>query len=120
MRPDTAALLAALPILLAGCGHAQAPPAVPATIPVLILDGQNNHDWRRTTASLRGDAAGHRPLHRHRLHHARTRAARPRPGTPGARTSPPTEVVVSNYNGEDWPEPVRRGFVAFVGAAAAR
>jgi type 1 glutamine amidotransferase len=83
------------------------------TVRVLILDGQNNHDWRRTTASLRGtlSAAG--------------RFIVAVSTTPEAQAAPEDwdewrprfadyDVVVSNYNGETWPDAVQRDFAAFV------
>ena len=112
MRPR-----AALPLLLllsARCGHAPPPPtAATATIPVLILDGQNNHDWRRTTSSLRETllATGRFTV---------TVSTSPDKGQPAQAWDAwrpdftAHRVVVSNYNGEPWPEPVRRAFMDFV------
>src|SRR5437762_4166964 len=69
---------------------------------VLIIDGQNNHDWRRTTRSLRGTllAAG--------------RFSVAVSTTPDRGATPPAwqgwqpafdryDVAVSNYNVEPWP-----------------
>jgi len=84
--------------------------AAPAPLKVLIVDGQNNHDWKATTPPLKkmleatglftvevattpakgGDMSGFRP---------EFRAYR---------------VVVLNYNGDDWPEATRAAFVAYV------
>jgi uncharacterized protein len=83
----------------------------PRPVRVLIVDGQNNHDWQRTTQSLRATLTATKRF------------------TVSVSTSPPkgqadwrawrpdfsaADVVVSNYNGEPWPEPVRRAFVSFV------
>jgi hypothetical protein len=107
--------LAALGLALAStaCAHAPAAPPAPAKIRVLLIDGQNNHDWRRTTASLRATllATGRFDV---------TVSTTPEKGQPPAAWDhwqpdfSAAAVVVSNYNGEAWPEPVRRAFVAFV------
>jgi hypothetical protein len=110
----TVALLALL--FAASCAHraASGPPS-PPPVRVLVIDGQNNHDWRRTTAALRATlvAAGRFSV---------SVSTTPPKGAPaeawqGWRPDFGTaDVVVSNYNGEPWPEPVRRAFVAFIEA----
>ncbi len=79
-----------------------------------IVDGQNNHNWRATT-----------PI----LHEFLTRSGRfdvavvttPKDKSPAADWSSfqpkfsEFQVVLSNYNGETWPEPVRKGLEKFVG-----
>jgi hypothetical protein len=82
-------------------------------IPVLIIDGQNNHDWARTTEHLRQAlaAAG--------LFATSVSTTPPKGSPPEAWQGwhpdfSAYRVVISNYNGEDWPESVRRSFVAFV------
>lgn len=81
-----------------------------ATIPILIVDGQNNHDFRATTPHLKqlleqtglfsvdvltappkgGDMAAFKPaFHRYR-------------------------AVVSNYNGESWSRETQENFVRYV------
>ena len=79
----------------------------------VIIDGQNNHNWRSTTPVLK---------------HALESSGR---FTVDVSTSPPNkapdeqwdawrpdfseyDVVVSNYNGELWPKPVRDGLVHYV------
>jgi type 1 glutamine amidotransferase len=86
-------------------------PAVAAEpLRVLIVDGQNNHDWQTTTLILRKqlEASGR--------------------FTVDVATSPPRrqdlsgfqpkfadyDVVVSNYNGEPWSEDTRAAFEAYV------
>ena len=77
------------------------------TIRVLIVDGQNNHNWKATTPVLRAilEDAGL--------------------FTVDVATSPKNiaefkpkfsdyDVVVSNYNGKDWPEETRNAFEEFV------
>jgi type 1 glutamine amidotransferase len=77
---------------------------------VLIVDGQNNHGWQGTTPILKAalESAGIFSV--------------------DVATSPPQgqslvgfkpefakyHVIVSNYNGEDWPEPTRRAFEDYV------
>lgn len=81
---------------------------------LLIVDGQNNHNWKATTPILQNFL---------------TQSGR---FDVVISTSPPSksaaeawnsfrpnfsdfQVVVSNYNGELWPEPVQRGLEKFVG-----
>ena len=81
---------------------------------LLIVDGQNNHNWKATT-----------PI----LQEFLTRSGR---FEVSVTTSPPSkspaeawndfrpkfadfQVVLSNYNGELWPEPVQRDLEKFVG-----
>jgi type 1 glutamine amidotransferase len=82
----------------------------PARIRALIVDGQNNHAWQKTTPILK--------------------AALESSGlfTVDVATSPPQGkklddfrpdfprygVVVSNYNGDNWPEPTRKAFEDYV------
>jgi hypothetical protein len=99
-------------LLLGACAH-HAPRPAPPVVRVLILDGQNNHDWRRTTESLRATllATGR---------FAVTVATTPDKGQPPAAWAAwrpdfvAADVVVSNYNGEAWPEAIRSAFVGFV------
>lgn len=88
---------------------------VPAAEPirVLIVDGQNNHDWERTTPYLKGmlEQTG-----RFQVYVATTP---PRGGTAeqwnGFRPLfSDFDVVLSNYNGETWPEHARVAFEEFV------
>ena len=82
-------------------------------IKVLIIDGQNNHNWADTTPYLKAQ-----------LEKTGKFAV-------GVSTSPPrdadkeafdkwrpsfdgVDVVLSNYNGPPWPEHVRTGFEAFM------
>lgn len=103
-------------LLLAACAHrpaAPAPSAPPAPVRVLIVDGQNNHDWPRTTASLRAtlEAAGRFTV---AVSTTPPRGAPPEAWQGWRPALGACDVVVSNYNGEAWPEPVRRDFVVFI------
>lgn len=106
MRPLILPLLALLAIL----SLAETPPA---KLRALIIDGQNNHKWEITT-----------PVLRHALESSGA-------FTVSVSTSPPKgapaeawdawrpsftdyDVIVSNYNGQDWPEPIRAAFASFV------
>ncbi len=74
-------------------------------IRVLIIDGQNNHDWRATTPLLKAalDSTG-----RFQVDVCSHRKPGDRPGQIGNTVPFPPDldryaVVVSNYNGEPWP-----------------
>jgi hypothetical protein len=101
----------ALLILAVGIWPISAPAA--EKLRLLIIDGQNNHNWKATTPVLQDFL---------------TRSGRFEVSvatTPPAKS--PTEawadfrpqfsefqVVLSNYNGELWPEPVQRDFEKYV------
>jgi uncharacterized protein len=91
---------------------------------VLIVDGQNNHNWQQTTPLLKKhlEDSG-----RFTVDVATTPPARGRGRRRAAQASePPAEmstfkphfanyhVVVSNYNGERWPAETEQAFEAFV------
>src|SRR3954470_12270721 len=107
--PTVPRLLAVLLVL--ACAHR--PTAAPPLIRVLILDGQNNHDWQRTSESLRLTlaAAGRFAI---------SISTSPPKGSPPAAWQSwrpdfnAFDVVVSNYNGEAWPGQVQRDFTAFL------
>lgn len=80
---------------------------------LLIIDGQNNHNWRDTTPIIKAD-----------LEHS-CRFTVDVATTPAAKSSPTAwesfhpdfsryDVVLSNYNGEPWPAPVREALEAYV------
>lgn len=82
-------------------------------ITVLIVDGQNNHDWENTTPYLR------RMLEETDRFRVFVATTPPRGATPeqwnGFRPQfADYDVVLSNYNGETWPEQQRQAFVQFV------
>jgi type 1 glutamine amidotransferase len=85
------------------------PAAAADKLKALIVDGQNNHNWKSTTPLLK------RALEESDLF------------TVDVSTSPPGKdlsgwnpkfadykVVVSNYNGADWPADVQKSFVDYV------
>jgi type 1 glutamine amidotransferase len=87
--------------------------AEPAPIKLLVVDGQNNHNWKATTPVIQA---------------ALVRSGRfvvevstaPQKGAPKEAWEgwnpkfSDYAVVVSNYNGELWPEPVQRSFERYV------
>ena len=91
-------------VLLLGCsGHA-------ATLPALIIDGQNNHDYKSTTPHLK------KVLEETGLFTVDIATA---PSKGGEMSSFKPEfkkyrVIISNYNGQSWPQETQDAFVAFV------
>ena len=97
-------------VLAAGGALAEPADAAAAKLRALIVDGQNNHDWRATTPLLRQalESSGRFVVE--------------------VATSPPTgtdmsgfrprfaehDVVVSNYNGDRWPAATERDFESYV------
>lgn len=108
-------LVLAAPVL---CADAQA-----EAIRVLLIDGQNNHNWRATTPMLKRhlEAAG-----RFTVDVTSHLKAGDKPGSVKTVPFPPDlskyDVVVSNYNGAPWPasfnndleERLRTGKIALV------
>jgi len=83
-----------------------------AAIKALIVDGQNNHDWKGTTPGLK------KYLEDTGLFTVDVAT------TPGNKDDMPTfkpdfkkyRLVVSNYNGQDWPKETQAAFEEFVRA----
>lgn len=89
-------------LLVAGVLHAE-------TLPALIVDGQNNHDWKTTTPILR------RALESSGLFRVDVATCPPGADTSGFRPDfAASKVVVSNYNGADWPRETQQALVDFV------
>ncbi|MCI0533754.1 MAG: ThuA domain-containing protein, partial [Verrucomicrobiales bacterium] len=87
-----------------------APSGVAAQIPVLIIDGQNNHDWKATTPVLKKilEEPGRFKV---------DVATAPGKGQNMNVFKPDFaryKVIVSNYNGESWPPETQEAFVKFV------
>jgi len=79
-------------------------------IPVLIVDGQNNHNWAATTPVMKQTLEG-TGLFRVDV------ATSPPRGQDLSAFQPhfsAYRAVVLNYNGDPWPEPTREAFVAYV------
>ena len=87
--------------------------AADSKLKVLIVDGQNNHKWEITTPVLRNilETADAFTV---------DVSTSPPKGSPAAAWDSwrpkfsDYAVVVSNYNGETWPEPVKKDFEAYV------
>jgi uncharacterized protein len=80
----------------------------------LVIDGQNNHDWKSTTPILRWtlEQSG-----RFAVDVSTAPAGGPSSSEPWKAWQPKFggyDVLVSNYNGEMWPEAVRQAFVDYV------
>lgn len=111
-------LTLALSVLLLGCfavlSVAQKPKGgSKEVIKVLILDGQNNHKWRETTPVLKD------------IYESSDRFTVEVSTSPGEKAEKSEwkkwrpkfsdyDVVVSNYNGQMWPAPVRKDFEKYV------
>ncbi|MBX7167575.1 MAG: ThuA domain-containing protein [Pirellulales bacterium] len=79
-------------------------------IKAVLIDGQNNHDWRATSPLLK------RWLEETGLFTVDV-ATSPAPGEDMSRFDVDFgryAVVVSNYNGEAWPERMRQGLINYV------
>jgi type 1 glutamine amidotransferase len=79
-------------------------------IPVLIIDGQNNHDWKKSSPVLK------QLLEETKLFSVDVLTSPPKKGD--FSTFKPDfskyKVVVSNYNGDSWPAEVNSAFEKFV------
>src|SRR5438445_3783476 len=93
----------ALPVLL--CSSLTAAP-----IKVLIIDGQNNHQWQLTTPLLKQD------LESTGLFQVDVATTPPKGGdmTTFRPNFSSYRVVVSNYNGEPWSAETKASFEAFI------
>jgi type 1 glutamine amidotransferase len=100
--------------IAAVCAVFPAEAAEQKVLRVLLIDGQNNHQWQATT-----------PVLKKALEAAGGRFAVTVSTAPGDKSGPADwekwrpdfsacDVVVSNYNGQAWPVSVRIGFEAFV------
>jgi uncharacterized protein len=84
-----------------------------ADMKALIIDGQNNHDWKTTTPLLKAY------LEETRLFQVDVATAPPKNSSPTdwSKFSPNFSayvLVVLNYNGDSWSDSVNRSFEAFV------
>ncbi|SKB04144.1 Type 1 glutamine amidotransferase (GATase1) [Prosthecobacter debontii] len=99
---------------LALAGMALSLPSLAADkISVLIIDGQNNHKWEITTPVLKDALESSGAF----LVQVSTTPAKKAPAASWSEWHPKFSdyaVIVSNYNGEPWPEPVRKDFDQYV------
>jgi type 1 glutamine amidotransferase len=108
----TSLLLAALAAVVAVCGILAADDE-PAKIKVLIVDGQNNHNWKATTPVLRKalESCGRFSVEV---------STSPKSGSPPEAWKDwnpkfsEFDAILSNYNGDLWPESVRKSFESYV------
>lgn len=102
-------------IILAGLMAVSSTAALGAKQPinVLIIDGQNNHDWKTTTPFMKGilDKSGIFQT---------TVCSAPEKDTPQTAWSSfkpnfrDYNCILLNYNGDMWPEQVKQNFVEYV------
>lgn len=81
-----------------------------ATLKAMIIDGQNNHDWMNTTQAIK------KILESSGIFQVDV-VTSPAEGQPMESFSPvfsDYQVVVSNYNGDAWPERTRTNFVEYM------
>ncbi len=92
-------------------------------ISVLIVDGQNNHNWVSTTPIMKAslEASGvftvdvsTSPARADAKGAADAEAAKKESWTKWQPEFKKYNVVLSNYNGEDWPAPVQKSFEDYV------
>lgn len=103
-------LFAFLHLLLFTCWSIASVHANEAKIKVLIVDGQNNHNWRATTPVLQSH------LEATKLFTVDV-ATSPERGSDGfAPKFSNYDVVVMNYNGDDWSKETQKEFEMFVEA----
>jgi type 1 glutamine amidotransferase len=100
-----------LPLALTALLAASAPAA--DKLKLLILDGQNNHDWKATTPVLRSilEKSGRFDVA------VSTSPSNKDPADAWNAWRPifkDFDVVLSNYNGQDWPGEVKTAFVDYV------
>ncbi|HEX5273409.1 MAG TPA: ThuA domain-containing protein [Gemmataceae bacterium] len=82
----------------------------PEKLKALIIDGQNNHAWKKTTPLLRAALEGSGRF-------AVDVATSPPAGQKMDDFRPDFSryaVVVSNYNGDEWPAPTKKAFEDYV------
>lgn len=98
--------------VIAAC-LAVAPATAGEKIKVLIIDGQNNHNWKDTTPYLKGQLE---KTGKFMVDVSTTPPGKPQ-GDAWDRWDPQFknyDVVLSNYNGPAWPVRVRENFEAYI------
>ena len=87
--------------------------AVEQPVKVLIISGQNNHDWKATTPYMKSilDKAGQFQT---AVHDTPEKDAPPAQWDAWRPKFRDYQCVLLNYNGPLWPEPVRQDFVEYV------
>jgi len=99
---------------LAAVSAGTAPADVPADqIKVLLIGGQNNHDWKRSTPFMQGilEKAGHFKV---AVNHAPEINAPQSAWDAWQPKFKGFDCVVSDYNGQMWPDRIKQEFVSYV------
>jgi type 1 glutamine amidotransferase len=87
--------------------------SVAAPVSVLVVSGQNNHDWKATTPFMKG-------ILDRNSHFQTTVSTTPTNGAPAAEWDAwrpkfsDYQCVLLDYNGQMWPEQVKKDFVEYV------
>jgi len=81
-----------------------------AALKALIVDGQNNHDWKGTTPQIKEILVGAGLFDVD----VATATENGKPMEGFAPEWSKYKVVISNYNGADWPEATRKAFVKYM------
>ena len=97
-----------LPVLCTSISLAESP-----KIKVLIIDGQNNHKWQMTTPVLK-EALESSGAFTVTISTSPAKKSAPEAWTSWKPNFSAYDTVVSNYNGEMWPEKIQKNFVKFV------
>lgn len=99
-----------LVVVLASLGCAAPAPSGSPTGPIkaLIIDGQNNHSWKTTTPVLKAI------LEETKLFTVDVATTPPKDTTDFAPKFSDYAVVISNYNGAEWPQATKNAFVEYV------
>lgn len=109
--PTIATLLLALVSVRATAQDTATKPAVePKPIRVLLIDGQNNHKWQKTTPLLRAILENSGRF----MVEVATSPAKTADISKFLPEFDGYDVVVSNYNGQVWPAQTKTAFDAFV------
>lgn len=84
-----------------------------AKIPVLLIDGQNNHNWKATTPVLK-DALEKSGKFTVTVSTSPAKEAAPSDWESWRPEFSKYKVVMSNYNGAEWPLTVKKSFESYV------
>ena len=114
LTPPRHAILFRIPMMLLLAFAALPAPAdaagQPAKLKALIIDGQNNHNWKKTTPLLKAslESSGRFTVDVATTPQDKSRWESFKPDFSQY------QVVVSNYNGDEWPEATKRAFEDYV------
>lgn len=106
-------VLTCIAAVVALAGRAGAADAPAAKLRVLLIDGQNNHDWKSTTPVLKEILLDSGRFTVEVL----TSPPRRSPKEAWAKFRPDFtryDVVFSNYNGESWPDETNKAFLKYM------